>query len=86
MHKQNTFVVKTFMYSICICRFTKSVTISNTSLTNDKNTQKHRKRGKDKKRTKSESSLNITLNLPANSDPLDNVNAYIGVPLVSSVT
>lgn len=45
--------------------------------------QKTRKRGKDKKRTKSEGSLNTTLNLQAGSDSTVNVNAFIGVPLVS---
>lgn len=44
--------------------------------------QKTRKRGKDKKRTKSES--NIVLNLPGTAETLDNVNAYIGVPLVGT--
>lgn len=49
----------------------------------DKTTHRYRKRGKEKKRSKSEGNQNLPSIIPSSSEPLENVGMYKGAPLVS---
>lgn len=64
-------------------RFTKNLVISEPSSATiaDRYSQKYRKRGKEKKRTKSEGSIGPALLLSTDSSV--NVKSFIGAPLVS---
>ncbi|CAG9832938.1 unnamed protein product [Diabrotica balteata] len=62
-------------------RFSKSVVITPTSPTSDRNNSKTKKRNtKEKKRTKSESSV-MSAGAVVKHEPIENIEAYVGIPL-----